>query len=102
MGGQQEDQWGANGKDDNRMDSSMKEKKPVYFTSERVSAHVTRIRGAISEYMYLVEGEDRALLTDSGRGVEHRSVCRNVDEASAYGCADARALRPLRRNVPLR
>ena len=69
-GSQQEDQWGAskganrgaNGKDDNRMDSSMKEKKPVYFTSERVSAHVTRIRGAISEYMYLVEGEDRALL----------------------------------------
>ena len=43
-----------NRKDDNRMDSSMKEKKPVYFTSERVSAHVTRIRGAISEYMYLV------------------------------------------------
>ena len=50
MGSQQEDQWeanrGANGKDDNRMDSSMKEKKPVYFTSERVSAHVTRISGA--------------------------------------------------------
>lgn len=75
--GQQEDQWGANkkanrganGKDDNRMDSSMKEKKPVYFTSERVSAHVTRIRGAISEYMYLVEGEDRALLIDAGCGV---------------------------------
>ena len=60
---------GANGKDDNRMDSSMKEKKPVYFTSERVSAHVTRIRGAISEYMYLVEGEDRALLIDAGCGV---------------------------------
>lgn len=59
----------ANGKDDNRMDSSMKEKKPVYFTSERVSAHVTRIRGAISEYMYLVEGEDRALLIDAGCGV---------------------------------
>ena len=58
-----------NGKDDNRMDSSMKEKKPVYFTSERVSAHVTRIRGAISEYMYLVEGEDRALLIDAGCGV---------------------------------
>ena len=75
--GQQEGQWGAskkanrgaNGKDDNRMDSSMKEKKPVYFTSERVSAHVTRIRGAISEYMYLVEGEDRALLIDAGCGV---------------------------------
>lgn len=75
--GQQGGQWGANkkanrrdnGKDDNRMDSSMKEKKPVYFTSERVSAHVTRIRGAISEYMYLVEGEDRALLIDSGCGV---------------------------------
>ena len=79
--GQQEDQWGANKKankkanrrdnrkDDNRMDSSMKEKKPVYFTSERVSAHVTRIRGAISEYMYLVEGEDRALLIDAGCGV---------------------------------
>ena len=47
----------------------MKEKKPVYFTSERVSAHVTRIRGAISEYMYLVEGEDRALLIDAGCGV---------------------------------
>ena len=58
-----------NRKDDNRMDSSMKEKKPVYFTSERVSAHVTRIRGAISEYMYLVEGEDRALLIDAGCGV---------------------------------
>lgn len=75
--GQQGGQWGAskkanrgaNGKDDNRMDSSMKEKKPVYFTSERVSAHVTRIRGAISEYMYLVEGEDRALLIDAGCGV---------------------------------
>ena len=77
MGSQHEDQWGAskkanrrdNRKDDNRMDSSMKEKKPVYFTSERVSAHVTRIRGAISEYMYLVEGEDRALLIDAGCGV---------------------------------
>lgn len=76
-GSQQEGQWGANkkanrrdnGKDDNRMDSRMKEKKPVYFTSERVSAHVTRIRGAISEYMYLVEGEDRALLIDAGCGV---------------------------------
>ena len=51
------------------MDSRMQEKKPVYFTSERVSAHVTRIRGAISEYMYLVEGEDRALLIDAGCGV---------------------------------
>ena len=76
-GSQQEDQWGANkkanrrdnGKDDNRMDSRMKEKKPVYFTSERVSAHVTRISGAISEYMYLVEGEGRALLIDAGCGV---------------------------------
>ena len=76
-GSQQEGQWGANkkvnrrdnGKDDNRMDSRMQEKKPVYFTSERVSAHVTRIRGAISEYMYLVEGEDRALLIDAGCGV---------------------------------
>ena len=47
----------------------MKEKKPVYFTSERVSAHVTRISGAISEYMYLVEGEGRALLIDAGCGV---------------------------------
>lgn len=77
QGSQQGGQWGANKKanrrdnrkDDNRMDSSMKEKKPVYFTSERVSAHVTRIRGAISEYMYLVEGEDRALLIDAGCGV---------------------------------
>ena len=84
--GQQRGQWGGasktanrgankkvnrrdKGKDDNRMDSSMKEKKPVYFTSERVSAHVTRISGAISEYMYLVEGEDRALLIDAGCGV---------------------------------
>ena len=40
-----------------------------YFTSERVSEHITRIRGVIQEFMYLVEGKDRALLIDTGCGV---------------------------------
>lgn len=40
-----------------------------YFTSEKVSEHITRIRGVIQEFMYLVEGRDRALLIDTGCGV---------------------------------
>ncbi len=41
----------------------------LYFTSEKVSEHVTRIRGVIQEFMYLVEGSDRALLIDVGCGI---------------------------------
>ncbi len=40
-----------------------------FFTSERVSEHVTRIRGVIQEFMYLVEGTERALLIDAGCGI---------------------------------
>lgn len=35
---------------------------------EKLTDHVTRISGLISEYMYLVEGSERALLIDSGCG----------------------------------
>ncbi len=35
---------------------------------EKITDHVTRISGLISEYMYLVEGSERALLIDSGCG----------------------------------
>lgn len=40
-----------------------------YFTSEKVSEHITRIRGVIEEFMYLVEGKERALLIDTGCGI---------------------------------
>ena len=39
-----------------------------FFQVEKITDHVTRISGLISEYMYLVEGSERALLIDSGCG----------------------------------
>lgn len=39
------------------------------FAEERVSAHVRRIRTPLGVCMYLAEGDDRALLIDSGMGV---------------------------------
>ncbi len=41
----------------------------LFFTSEKVSEHVTRIRGVIQEFMYLVEGSEKALLIDTGCGI---------------------------------
>ncbi|MCC8066377.1 MAG: MBL fold metallo-hydrolase [Clostridiales bacterium] len=39
------------------------------FKTERVSAHITRIFAFSTELMYLVEGEKRAALLDSGSGI---------------------------------
>jgi glyoxylase-like metal-dependent hydrolase (beta-lactamase superfamily II) len=41
----------------------------VYFKSERISDKVTRIFGPAGELMYLVEGQERAALIDTGTGV---------------------------------
>ena len=38
------------------------------FQSERISAHVTRIRGIAGEIMYLIEGSKRSVLVDTGCG----------------------------------
>lgn len=40
-----------------------------FFTAERVTDHITRIRGCIGENMYLVEGNEKALLIDTGCGI---------------------------------
>ena len=40
-----------------------------YFTSAQISRHVTRITGVTQELMYLVEGETKAALIDTGLGV---------------------------------
>ena len=40
----------------------------VTFKTEKVSDRVTRIFGICTELMYLVEGEDRAALIDTGSG----------------------------------
>ncbi|MBM6979527.1 MAG: MBL fold metallo-hydrolase [Actinomyces succiniciruminis] len=39
------------------------------FVAEPVSPHVTRIRGPYDAHMYLVTGDERALLIDTGYGV---------------------------------
>lgn len=39
-----------------------------FFHSEKLTDHVTRISGIIAEYMYLVQGTERALLIDTGCG----------------------------------
>ena len=39
-----------------------------YFSSDKVSEHVIRIKGLLNEYMYLITGEKRALLVDTGCG----------------------------------
>ena len=44
-------------------------KNEMYFTVERVSPHITRIRGVIGENMYLVEGAEKVLLIDTGCGI---------------------------------
>ena len=41
----------------------------VEFQSKKVSEHITRIRGIAGEYMYLVEGTERAALIDTGSGI---------------------------------
>ena len=43
--------------------------KPEFFTSEKVSEKVTRISGITGELMYLVEGDEKALLIDTGVGI---------------------------------
>lgn len=43
-------------------------RKP-YFTAERVSPRITRIRDILDVAMYLVEGEERACLIDTGHGI---------------------------------
>lgn len=40
-----------------------------YFRAERIHPHITRITGVIDENMYLVEGEEKALLVDTGCGI---------------------------------
>ena len=40
-----------------------------YFTAERLSPRVTRIRDILDVAMYLVEGEERACLIDTGHGI---------------------------------
>lgn len=40
-----------------------------YFESEKISNHVTRIRGASAELMYLIEGDKKAFLVDTGIGL---------------------------------
>ena len=43
----------------------------VTFKTEKVSDRVTRIFGICTELMYLVEGEDKAALIDTGSGFGH-------------------------------
>ena len=47
-----------------------------FFAAERVNDHILRIQGACMEYMYLVEGSERAALIDTGTGIGdlHRFV----------------------------
>ena len=40
-----------------------------YFTSEKISDHVTRITNPSVVYSYLVEGDERAVLLDTGCGL---------------------------------
>lgn len=39
-----------------------------FFHAEKLTPHVTRISGIITEYMYLIEGSEHALLIDTGCG----------------------------------
>lgn len=39
-----------------------------YFTSEKISKHITRIKDICDTFFYLVEGEDKACLLDTGDG----------------------------------
>ena len=39
------------------------------FSSEKISPHVTRITECTGTHMYLAEGDDKALLIDTGCGV---------------------------------
>ena len=38
------------------------------FQSEPISRHITRIRGAAGEIMYLIEGTKESVLVDTGCG----------------------------------
>lgn len=46
-----------------------KMEKFQFFKSSKISKHVTRIFGPTGELMYLVEGDNRAALIDTGTGV---------------------------------
>ena len=45
------------------------------FKTEKISEHVTRIFAFATEIMYLVEGEDRAALLDTGSGFGSLKAC---------------------------
>lgn len=43
------------------------DKKMVKFRTEKVTERVTRIYAICTELMYLVEGDEKAVLIDTGR-----------------------------------
>lgn len=45
------------------------------FKTEKLTSRVTRIQAPGEELMYLVEGEERAALLDTGTGVGHLKPC---------------------------
>lgn len=42
-----------------------------FFTSEKVAEHMTAIRTCTGEYLYLIEGNTRAILVDTSTGLGH-------------------------------
>ena len=49
--------------------TTMSSSRRPYFTQERISPHVTRIRDILDVACYLVEGDERACLIDTGHGI---------------------------------
>lgn len=42
-----------------------------FFTSEKIAEHMTAIRSCTGEYLYLIEGNTRAILVDASTGLGH-------------------------------
>ena len=42
-----------------------------YYSAEKLNTHMTAIRSLTGEIMYLIEGEEKAVLVDTCLGVGH-------------------------------
>ena len=67
----------------------------VYFTSEKLTNRITRIRDILGTCLYLVEGDEKACLLDTGDGygnlkeyvetLTHKPVC-SADSWTSGSC----------------
>ena len=57
-----------------------------YYSAEKLNTHMTAIRSLTGEIMYLIEGEEKAVLVDTCLGVGHlRRFVETLTEKPHHG-----------------